>query len=157
MDSACPNLDLAAVDTLVHGETIGDCLMDQRHMRNQPYGASLTYDALEDLQDLIQCASVVFSVEAAKALVDENRIQPYGSIGHFHDVRKSQSQRQGCNEGFTDRQGNDLAGPASLDVVNPHIETPLRPPTRAPASSLSNLAIASSSSPINSMSGMAER
>lgn len=84
----------------MYGEAVGDRLLNQWHMRNQSHGASLTDDILENLKDLIQCASVVFGVEAAKTLINENRIEPDGSIGHFHDVRKTQSQRQGGNEGF---------------------------------------------------------
>jgi len=87
----------------VHGKPIGDRLLNQWHMRNQSHGASLTHDILENLKDLIQCAGVVFGVEAAKSLVDENRIEPDGPIGHFHDIRKTENQRQRSSEGFAAR------------------------------------------------------
>ena len=99
-------------------------------MGNQTYGPTLTNDLLENLQDLIQGSGIVFGVKATKALINKNRIEPDGPIGHFHDVGKAQSQRQGGNESFAARQRYDLTCPAGLDVVNPHID----PNAAAPAS-----------------------
>lgn len=66
-------------------------------MRNQSHCASLTHDILEILKNLIQRAGVIFGVEAAKALIDEDRIEP--QIRGFQDLIKHRADGKSLKAG----------------------------------------------------------
>lgn len=94
-------------------------------MRNQANRSAFANDVLQNLQDLIQGASIVLCVQTAEAFIDEDRVEPNGPVGHLNNIRKTKRQGQGCDKGFAPRQRYDLTRPARLDIVNSHIEAAL--------------------------------
>lgn len=93
-------------------EAVGDAAAQFGDMADDPDGAVVGAQGVQDVEDLVEGVLV----EGAEAFVDEERVQGVAASFVGDDVGQSESQGQGSEEGFASGERVGLAGAAGPGV-----------------------------------------
>jgi len=80
---------MATRGSLRDGKTIWDGVLHELDVRNEADSPICANEVLKGLQHLIERARIIVSVQAAKALIDKDRIQTYFAANAFHNIREA--------------------------------------------------------------------
>jgi|SRR5690348_3222389 len=81
------HFDAAAAGSLGDPESVGDGLLDERHVGDEAYRAILADEVLQGLEDLLEgTATIAVRIKTAEALVDEDGVEADIAASAFDDI-----------------------------------------------------------------------